>query len=730
MESRKIRVLIVDDKEEARYLLETLLKGAGHETASARNGAEALATLRIQRFDMIITDALMPVMDGFQLCMKVKQDERLRSIPLVFYTGAYTDDKDDELAMTMGAHRFIHKPLPPDELLEILGEVLAEVREGKSGLVREFRETKESLLQRYDERVVNKLEHKMQELEREITVRKETEEALQLAHAELESRVKKRTSELSRANEQLREEISERKKAEEALRASEERFRMLFEVAGDAIYIIDAEGEKTGQIVSANPVAAQMHGYTLEEFLTLRISDLDTPESARLAPERLERVLRGERLKEEVTHRTKDGTVFSLEITACLLELGGHKYALAADRDIEERKQAEKEREILRTQLFQAQKMEAVGTLTGGIAHDFNNLLTIMNGYTELILSEKTEDDPNYSDLQKILATGRKGAEMVQRLLGFSKKVEISLKPLDLNGIVMDSINLMERTFCKMVEVETILAKDLCQADMDAGQVQQVLMNLLINAKEAMPNGGKLRVETKNVIVDEAYCRLHVGVKPGRYVLLEVSDTGVGMGKERMERIFDPFFTTKGWDFKKGTGLGLSVAKGIMEQHHGWIDCDSHPGKGTTFRLYFAATDESPDVQLHAPVSETVSGAEKILLVDDEELVRELGKRILERSRYIVITAGNGKEALEIYTKEWSSIGLVVLDLIMPQMGGEECLKELLKINPKVRVVVSSGHSSDPKELERFGAYAKGFVNKPYQVREFMEAVRAVLNAE
>ena len=212
--------------------------------------------------------------------------------------------------------------------------------------------------------------------------------------------------------------------------------------------------------------------------------------------------------------------------------------------------------------------------------------------------------------------------------------------------------------------------------------------------------------------------------------LIEMSDTGIGMSKETMDRMFDPFFTTKGWDFKKGTGLGLSVAKGIVEQHGGWMTCESEPGKGTTFSVYLPAIEESPVVRKPEPVAETVPGNEKILLVDDEEYVRDLGKRILERAGYTVITAANGKEALEIYAREQSNIALVVLDLIMPQMEGKKCLEELLKINPDVKVIVSTGHSLDARESLLLGALARGFVNKPYEVRQMVQTVREVLDAE
>jgi len=257
---------------------------------------------------------------------------------------------------------------------------------------------------------------------------------------------------------------------------------------------------------------------------------------------------------------------------------------------------------------------------------------------------------------------------------------------------------------------------------------EQVLMNLCINAKEAMPECGRLRIETRNITLDEVYCRLHFGARPGRYALIEVSDTGVGMNKETMDRVFDPFFTTKGWDFRKGTGLGLSVAKGIVEQHGGWITCQSEPGKGTVFSVYFPIIKAAPVVRKPEPLADTSPEVEKILLVDDEEHVRDLGKRILDHAGYVVITAGNGKEAVEIYSREQSDIALVVLDLVMPKMGGEKCLDELVKINPHVKVIISTGHSLDAQERLHLGSLARGFVNKPYEVRQLAQTVKGILD--
>jgi two-component system, cell cycle sensor histidine kinase and response regulator CckA len=287
------------------------------------------------------------------------------------------------------------------------------------------------------------------------------------------------------------------------------------------------------------------------------------------------------------------------------------------------------ERELnLRKQLLHSQKMEAVGTLAAGVAHDFNNLLTVVNGFAEILLMDTPADDPRREDLERILETGRKGAEMVKRLRMFSQKAEMSPKPEDLNQLVANTVNLTTRIFPRMIRIETILAEDLARINADAVQLEQVLMNLCINAKDAMPEGGRLRIETRNITVDDAYCRFHARARPGQYVLLEVSDTGVGMDKETMDRIFDPFFTTKGWDFNKGTGLGLSVANGIVEQHGGWITCHSEQGMGTKFRVYLEALEGLPEHAEPTAEPELVRGVKRILLVDDEELVRVLGKRI------------------------------------------------------------------------------------------------------
>jgi len=529
--------------------------------------------------------------------------------------------------------------------------------------------------------------------------------------------------------------VTEWMSAEAALRASEERFRLVAETATDVIWCLDNDYRFT----YVSPADETLRGFKAEEligqpiFTVIKPSCLEAVKEAALRRREDEkRSIKTGTLKHEFELVCKDGSHVWTEgyVTPTRDESGQIAGFVGITRDISDRIRAEQEKENIRTQLLHVQKMEAIGTLTGGIAHDFNNLLTIINGYAELILIEKTADDPIYPDLQTILETGRKGAELVQRLLAFTRKGRMNLEPLDLNVIVENSASFMRRTFPKMIEIETILEKDLGMVNGDSAQAEQLLMNLCINAKEAMPEDGRIRIETRNILVDGEYCRLVPGARPGRCVLIEISDTGAGMCKETMDRMFDPFFTTKGWDFKKGTGLGLSVAKGIVDQHGGWMTCESELGKGTTFRLYFPVIEAPRRDEEAESLTEIVSDGEKILLVDDEKHVRELGKGILERAGYTVITASNGNEALEVYAREQPDIDLVVLDLIMPQMSGPKCLEEMLKINPQAKVIISTGYSLAAQEHLQVESLVRGFVNKPYVLGRMVRAVKRALKAE
>jgi len=371
--------------------------------------------------------------------------------------------------------------------------------------------------------------------------------------------------------------------------------------------------------------------------------------------------------------------------------------------------------------------MEAIGTLAGGIAHDFNNILQAIFGYTQILLMGKEADNPDYEKLEAIEKSAQRASDLTKQLLIFSRKVESKLRPMDLNKETEQVSKILERTIPKMVNIELHLAENLNIINGDPAQIEQILMNLGVNARDAMPNGGRLIFETENIILDEHYCKIHLGSKPGHYVKLSISDTGHGMDKETLKHIFDPFYTTK--EIGKGTGLGLAMVYGIVKSHNGYIMCYSEPDEGTIFKIYFPVIEkETERVESKEKKVHIKGGNETILLVDDEEAIRELGKDILTRFGYTVLMASDGETALEIYRENKKEISLVILDIIMPGMGGRKCLEELLKINPELRIIIASGYSMNGPSKEVLKAGAKGFISKPYNINQILKSVRETLD--
>jgi CheY-like chemotaxis protein len=373
--------------------------------------------------------------------------------------------------------------------------------------------------------------------------------------------------------------------------------------------------------------------------------------------------------------------------------------------------------------------MEAIGTLTGGIAHDFNNMLQSILGYTQILLLDMQGHALEAGKLKKIEAGALRASELTQQLLTFSRRVESKLRPVDLNQEVRQVEKLLRRTIPRMIDIELHLASELSIIHADATQIEQVIMNLSINARDAMPEGGKLTLRTDKVTLDEAYCRAHLEAVPGDYVLLSISDTGFGMDEKTLEHIFEPFFTTK--DSGKGTGLGLAMVHGIVKNHGGYIMCFSEHKEGTIFNIYFPVVKE---VHIRVPEQqdrvEVGGGTEKILLVDDEKSIREVAQDMLRRFGYSVLTAPDGETALEIYRKKKEAISLIILDLIMPGMSGHRCLEKILDINPKQKVIMASGYSVNGPMEEAFEKGAKGYLQKPYELGPMLSAVREVLDRE
>ena len=512
--------------------------------------------------------------------------------------------------------------------------------------------------------------------------------------------------------------ITDRKNVEDALRESETRYKDLFDHATDAIYTHDLQGKFT----SVNEAATTMLGYSREQLLKMDYKDIVDPEYLSVAEDNLQKKIQngvGTTGPYEILARSKQGDPLWLEVTSRLIIKDGKTLGVhGTARSITERKGLEE-------RLRQAVKMEAIGTLAGGLAHDFNNVLHVVLGYAELMLMGKETQDKDYQRARLIYDAAIRGRDLVNRILTFSRRVETKPRPVDLNHELNQVEHLLARTIPKMIDIELRLADNLGVINADPTQIEQILLNLALNAAHAMPDGGKLVFETRNVMLDEEYCRTHPETRPGEYVLLAVSDTGHGMEKEILDRVFEPFFTTK--PRGQGTGLGLSMVFGIVKSHGGYISCDSNPGAGTVFKIYFPAADVEINLDPAFTLEMPTFGTETILLVDDEETIRDLGKEILTAVGYKVLTASTGREALEVYAKAQDEVSLVLLDLIMPQMGGKQCLEELLRINSNLKVLISSGYSANGSTDETHVIGARGFVRKPYNRKQLLRAVRQAL---
>jgi len=524
--------------------------------------------------------------------------------------------------------------------------------------------------------------------------------------------------------------ITERKQAVETIKDSEQMLKTILSISPVGI------GLTQDRVIKwVNEAWVRMFGFEDEGEPIGQDARLIYPsedEYARVGAILYPGLYAGKTTEADVSFKRKDGSVFDGRILMRAINPSDPSHGTVASiSDITERKLAEQERENLRAQLLQSQKMETMGTLAGGIAHDFNNMLAIILGYSSFLLADKNEGDPEFEGLRNIEKTAQIAADLVQRIRLFGRRAEMNPVPMDLNSQIDEVTKLLSHTLPKMIDMEISLAKDPVIISADSAQITQMVMNLAVNAGEAMPQGGRLTIQTENIVLDDDYCRLRMGVKPGQYVMLTVSDTGRGIDKGLIERIFDPFFSTKTRDYHKGTGLGLSVVQGIVQQHGGHITVESEVGRGTTFRMYFPALkpEKIPeDVEKKIPY--LAGGNETILLIEDEELVRELGVTILEKFGYTVLSAGDGQEALEVYEKEKGYISLVILDVVMPRMDGKQCFEELLRINPTVKVIISTGLAQNGLVSDIVELGAKGSVNKPYGMRQLLQMVREVLDRD
>jgi len=515
--------------------------------------------------------------------------------------------------------------------------------------------------------------------------------------------------------------VSDLLQAGEVLHKSEEKFRTIFERTAVGIALIDIEG----RLMECNPALQEMLGYKKEELLTRVFSELIHMEDEAVDSDLYKKLLSGKQDHYQVEKRyiRKDGGVVWGRVNVSLIRDAGSnpQYTIHMVENINEWKQLE-------TQFLQSQKMETVGRLAGGIAHDFNNLLTILIGYSQLSLLGLKEDNPLKGNLQEIKSATERAAQLTHQLLVFSRRQVLDMKVLDLNTIMRGLEKMLRRIISEDIELITNLAEGLGRVKTDPGQIEQILLNLVVNAKEAMPNGGKLILETNHIELDENYARTHINVIPGRYVLLSVSDTGCGMSPEVKERIFDPFFTTKGKD--KGTGLGLSTVYGIVKQSGGNIWVYSEPGQGTTFKIYLPWVEEEADAFPEKDEGDDLPrGSEIVLLVEDDPSVRSLAARVLREQGYAVLEAANGEEAMHIaHEPIIKEIHLLLTDVVMPQMGGKELVERFKAIYPSVKILFISGYTDKAVTHQVLLGSEFPFLQKPFSPTALVKKVREVLD--
>ena len=507
----------------------------------------------------------------------------------------------------------------------------------------------------------------------------------------------------------------DRKRGEERLRDSENRYRLLFESNPEAMWVYDAE---TLRFLAVNEAAVRHYGYSRQEFLALTIRDIRPPEEQDRLEAALQHAATGAATHVDARHRKKDGTFIQVEVSADSIDFDGRPARLVLAKDVTGRRRLEE-------QLRQAQKMEAIGQLAGGVAHDFNNLLTAILGYCQLLLQQLSPDAPAREDVFEIRRAGERAASLTQQLLAFSRKQVLQAQVLDVNVVVADMEKMLRRVIGEDLDFVTVLRHGVGRVKADPGQLEQVIINLAVNSRDAMPQGGRLTIETANAAVDEVG---GPGQVPGRYVLISITDTGTGMDAETRSHLFEPFFTTK--PVGKGTGLGLATVYGIVKQFGGYIWVDSEPQRGTTFRIYLPEVQEAAQEPGAAAASVAGNGSETVLLVEDETMVRTLARKALESHGYRVLEAGAAPAALELSERHVGPINLLLTDVVMPGMSGRELAHRLLEVRGTLRVLYMSGYTDDA--VLRHGVLEEGmaYLQKPFTPDKLARKVREVLDAK
>lgn len=671
-----MKVLIVDDNADDRKLLRLNLERHGCETViEARDGREGLELAAVHHTDLIISDALMPRMDGFQFLRKIKTDETLKNVPFVFFSAVYTGLKDEELALRLGAEAFISKPKEPEEFWKELSAVLENLASGElKALNHDPLDEELEYLREYSRIVATKLEEKIRELEASLTKSKaEEEELIKLSSAIEQSPV--------------------------------------------TIVITDAKGD----IEFVNPKFTQLTGYLPEEVIGMNPRILKSGETS---PEEYKSLWRtisaGNVWHGEFQNKKKSGALFREYATIAPVRNseGTITHYIAIKEDITEKRKLE-------DQLRQAQKMEAIGQIAGGVAHDFNNLLQVISADVFLIQRQLKECGQPLTFTDELMAATRRAGELTSGLLTFSRRQALNPKPVDLNQILTESRKLLKRVIGEDITFEIIPAAYELIVRADEGGLHQVLMNLATNARDAMPGGGSLTFSIEKVMADDALIIRHSDVS-GEFALISVTDTGDGIAQEDLQRIFEPFYSTK--QLGKGTGLGLAIVYGIIQQHNGFIEVDSVKWKGTSFRIYLPLLIDQTDAYKREAEIEIPRGSGTILLVEDDLMVRNSLQAVISSCGYSVLEAADGEEAVKVFRENVGTVDLVILDMIMPKKNGWETLEEIRSIKPEIKNIFLSGYTADILDSKGINDRGEILIMKPVNPPLLLEAIRNLLD--
>jgi two-component system NtrC family sensor kinase len=787
-----MKLLIVEDDIDSRVYLERSLKAQGYSVDTAGNGVEAMGRINQSIPDIIISDILMPEMDGFELCRRIKKDENLRTIPFVFYTATYVDQQDEDLAMSLGASRFVVKPMEMNVFLNLIEEVLEEHKKKKLPVQDHLKSGDEEIERKHADALIKKLSKKVRELEQErIEVQKKEEEwrhtfdsiSDHVAVIDLNFRIAKANNSLASLAGKDPDELVGKHCYEvvhglkepvfdcphrEMLKTKKAVTREQYSPSIDKYFLVTSspifEGDELkGSIhfmkditeskkmeISFRKLSRAVEQSPLSIIITdtegkmeyvnpyfTELTGYSLKEALAVHPSILKSGIHPPELYDELWKTITSGNVWRGQFHN--RKKNGEMYWEDATispitdekGDIKNYiaiKEDITKRKSLEEQLLQSQKMEGIGRLAGGVAHDFNNILSAIISYAYLAGMDAGDDLKLKHNVDQITVLASRASEITKGLLEFSRKHPYNPAPLNINEKIMSVKKIMNKFLGEDIELNIKLADRYLVIMADTVQIEQIIMNLATNAYDAMNGSGTLSILTEMMTIDNSFIQLNKFGKPGTYAVITVSDTGTGMNKNIKQMIFEPFFTTK--EVGKGTGLGLSIVYGIVKQHQGFIHVYSEPGHGTTFKLYFKIADTDAIEQIkEEPIAADLSGHEEtILLAEDEEDVRAVETTILQKYNYRVIEAVDGQDAIDKFINNMDMIKLCILDAVMPKKNGKEVIEAIRKNKSNTNIILTSGYAADVISCTGIPKEGLEFLPKPILPDNLLKTVKKVLN--